>query len=135
MLPKWHILISAIASIMLFFVGVSMPYVLVFFFSAFLIDFDHYLAFMIEKRSLNLKKAYDYFVELGKKCERGEIRGPLCIFHTVEFLIVFAVISYFNLVIFAILAGFVFHISADVIHGLITKTLKFRNFSIIGYLK
>jgi len=136
MLPKFHALISFIFIIILKQIS-SFDYfqLLVIFLAAIFIDFDHYLAFVLMKKNLSLKKAYNYYIKLIEKINKGiNVKCPLCIFHTIEFLIPFGILSYFNGFIFLIFCGFIFHLLVDIVHGLITKTLKFRGLSVIMYV-
>ncbi|MDP7506794.1 MAG: hypothetical protein QF362_05140 [Candidatus Woesearchaeota archaeon] len=82
--------------------------VLYLFIGGFLIDFDHYLYYIIKFRSLNLKKASKYFLKPG-------LKDVLVIFHTFEFMIVFTLFClYFNL--YLLLTGYLIHNILDYIY-------------------
>ena len=105
MLPKWHVLFGAIFSVIIFSVfHITIFKTTLIFLSSFLIDFDHYLWYVFNKKSLNLKKAYNWFISHSKKFllldseKRKEYKMPNFIFHGLEFWIIIFVLSlYFRL--------------------------------------
>lgn len=122
MLPKTHFLVGLIASIILFFLfpSLSVIQILVFLSASFLIDFDHYLYFVVKKESLNLKKAYIFFrcehnVLSGKtKEERKKYCTGIYIFHGIESLIISSLLGYFLFPIFYMVTGGIFlHLILD----------------------
>ena len=60
MLPKYHFLINFFISLPLLFI-VPWQYVLIFFFASFMIDIDHYLYYVFEKKTINPFKSYRWF--------------------------------------------------------------------------
>lgn len=122
MLPKIHFLIGLFVALVLFFIFPALEIIpiLVFFLSSFLIDFDHYLYFIIKEKSFNLKKAYFWFRERGKrlrkipKNERKNYSTGTYIFHGVEPLVLvillgISVHKYF----FWVAAGMALHLIFD----------------------
>src|SRR3989344_1105645 len=101
MLPKWHILLGIIFSVLLKLVFDFGVYeVLIVFLAAVLIDLDHYAVFLLKKRKFGLKEAFRYYeeneIEQIANMKKGiKKKDDLQIFHTVEFhLLVFALAVY-----------------------------------------
>ena len=94
------------------------------FLSSVLIDVDHYLYYVIKKKDWNLKNAYNWFVEKEKEFRKLSIEKrkqfclPLYFLHTMEFLLIFAVLSVFSNIFLYIFTGFVFHVFMDSMLGI-----------------
>ena len=105
MLPKWHTTINLIISLILLFF-LDPFYVLLFFASSVLIDFDHYLYYLYEKKDFSLKRAYNWHKTTIKKFhdmsgeERKKHRYFILIFHGVEILGILLIVSIFIPVVF-----------------------------------
>lgn len=120
MLPKTHILINFIISLILLFFLPPLG-VLIFFLSSFLIDVDHYLYYVIVKKRFSLKSAYNWFkirrdklMQLSPK-EKRKHKQCILILHGMEPLIILALlIKFFPLLIYVIL-GFMIHLVEDLI--------------------
>jgi len=122
MLPKYHILIGAIFSLLLFFFfKLSFTYSFLFFLSSVLIDVDHYFYYIFNNRNLSLSKAYRFFVNSEKKWfklsieERKKYKRTIFYFHGIEFLIPFTILSFIFNIFLPILFGFLLHIAVDLI--------------------
>ncbi len=118
---KQHVLLSALFSVLLY--PVFGWWVLIIFFSGWLVDSDHYLECVVRKKSLSLKKAYNYYLEKDKndKILLRQGKKPkfvlhLHVFHTIEaFLLILLFSIYFDFFKF-VLIGFVFHQLLDVVY-------------------
>lgn len=139
MLPKTHFLVGAIISLLLFLLFPSLPLtgILIFLFSSFLIDFDHYLYFVYKKRSLNLKKAIIWFKEKKKKFEkmskeeRRKYTPGFYAFHGLEWPVFFLFLGFFLTPLFYFVSmGMTLHLVLDYIEILKGKRKLFK-FSII----
>lgn len=121
MKPSSHLIFGFIFSLILFliFPAISWPGFLIIFLASVFIDVDHYMYYVIKKKDWNLKHAYFWFVEKEKKFQKLSIKErkqfclPLCFLHTMEFLLIFAVLSIYSNIILYIFTGFVFHIFLD----------------------
>jgi hypothetical protein len=135
MFPKKHIIYGAIFSILLLllFPKITLFQGVVIFLSTFLVDVDHYIYFAFKKNSLSLKKAYRFFVKAHKMPTQYRRRFVL-IFHTAEFLIIIAVLAYFNYYFFLIFIGIAFHSILDIINMSFHKDLKSREFFLIRHI-
>lgn len=83
----------------------------------------------MEKKNLNLRGSYFWHKSLPKN------HKPIMnIFHTIEFLILISVLSfYFNFLVF-ILIGMLFHSILDIIDLFYRKNLQVREFSLVRYI-
>ncbi len=116
MFPKKHIIHGFLFTLFLYItLGIPeiMPFVIIFF-STFLFDVDHYLAYIIRKKDFSFKKSYRFFVESRYKAiEKPKKRPFLFISHTIEFLILMIILSFFNKTILYMTIGLLFHSILD----------------------
>ena len=130
MLPKWHILFGFLFTYIIYwFSSITIFQASLIFIASVFIDFDHYIFIIKRKRYFNLKKAYFWHKNLPKK------RKPIMhIFHSIEFIVLVAILSfYFNIFLF-ILIGMLFHSILDIIDLSYRKQLQVREFSLIKYI-
>jgi len=141
MYPGKHVIYGLIFSIiMLPLINFNLFYASIIFLSSVLIDFDHYLIYVFRKRSPNLKKAIKYFMSFKKKIHyyldrKKKVKGPIVVFHTIEFLLAAFILSLFSKFIMLIFIGFVFHSLLDMI-DIFTEfdTLSPRGYFIFNYI-
>lgn len=130
MLLKYHIISSALLSILLYpFFGLNVLFV---FFAGFLIDVDHYIYYVLRFKDLSLKKSYKYFEEYPEKRHFSDI---LFIFHTVEFFGLLIILSFYNDIIFLIFTSVSLHQILDMILLYKIDAFESRAFSLIMWLK
>ena len=130
MYPKWHVLFGAIFSLALFlifpFIGFN---VILVFLASVLIDVDHYWHYLIRKKDISLKNAFNWHKNLPK------FHKPVMhIFHTLEFFIVLCFFSLFFDFLIYILLGIIFHYLLDIIQLGYEKRIHVREYSLIKYL-
>ena len=130
MLPKSHILIGAIFSLILYWIfQITIFEAGLIFLSSVLIDFDHYVSGAIRNKTLNLKKLYFWHKNLGRN------HKPIMhIFHSIEFIVLTGVLAFYFNFFFFILIGMIFHSILDLIDLLFTKQINCREFSLIRFL-
>jgi hypothetical protein len=131
MLPKWHFLLGIIFCILLYLLFPSIGYInlLIVFFSSFFIDVDHYFYYALRKKDWNLKRAIDWHYKLPK------YHKPLFdIFHSLEFIIILSVFSFYFPFIFFILVGILFHSIVDIIDILLRGKILQREFFAFRFL-
>lgn len=141
MLPKWHLFFGLVISLILF------PFfswqVLLFLAATVLIDFDHYLIYMIKRKDLGLKTSYAFFRDLDKKQKNQNFKGFytffLCIFHTYEFLLILFILSFIYNPLLLIFLGFIYHLAIDIVFVRIVYNKKYlffylKNFSLVYHL-
>ena len=139
MLPKHHALFSAPFVLFLwwFFPSIRIFEALIIFSSAILIDVDHYVYYVFTKKSFNLKKAFYWFYQIGKKYtsmpekKRENLRKPICLLHGFESIIVIYLLTiYVSELFYFVLLGFLIHFFLDFIHSTY-EGVRFHNFSVI----
>jgi membrane-bound metal-dependent hydrolase YbcI (DUF457 family) len=120
MLPKWHILIGFLVTLILkITTSLSNAEIGLFFLASFLIDFDHYLYYVIRKRDFNPDNAYEWFIEKKQESlklgleERKKYKKVILIFHTLEFWVLLIVLSAFSKIFLVLLGGVLFHVLLD----------------------
>jgi len=123
MLPKYHIVIGAIASLISFSIfQLTLFQLAIIFFSSFLIDFDHYLLYLFKTKDFSLKKARKYFFKRRREWialsieERKKYKRPIFIFHGMEcWLLLAALATYIHSLFWFVLIGIAIHILLDYI--------------------
>ena len=141
MLPKSHIILGAVFSALLWFFLPQIAWynILLVFLASFLIDFDHYMCAVRKNRSLSLKRALNYYYELGKR-ETSEFKkgikkkGHFHIFHTVEFHLFVLLIGLWFEPFFFIFIGMIFHSLMDLIDMSYKRRLYRREFFLVKWL-
>lgn len=141
MLPKEHVILGVVFSFIawLLFPEIGFLGALLIFLSSVFIDVDHYMIYVIKTKEISLKKSYSWWVNLrstAKKLveQKKKVKGPICIFHTIEFIFVVFLLSLLYKPFFLILAGIIFHSIVDIIDLKIRKVLYLRELSFINYL-
>ncbi|MCK5624608.1 hypothetical protein KAI04_02100 [Candidatus Pacearchaeota archaeon] len=146
MLPKHHLFLGFLFSLFLFIIFPKIGIIgfLLIIISSVLMDFDHYLYYVFNKKDLSLKNAYNWFYKRHKKLmllsknKRNKIYTEIYFLHGGEFLLILFVLGvYISKYFFYILIGCAFHLFLDIIHqrkihdrldriSLIHDFLKFR---------
>jgi len=137
MLPKYHILIGLIASILILvmFPSIGIFAALLIFSSSFLIDLDHYLYHTLHEKNLSLLNAYNWFIEKNKyllklkKEQRDKYKNTILIFHGIESWILLLLLASFNKLFIWVLLGVIIHMPLDYIELAITKRPFYIKFS------
>ena len=143
MLPKHHIITGAIISTLLYIIfPLTIIQTLTIFLSSFLIDFDHYLYYLIKKKDTNPINATKWFYKYRTAWlnlstqQRKQYKRPLFIFHNIECWLILLVLAQINSLTYFILLGIAIHISLDYLEIIYLKEPLYQKFSIIlTYLK
>ncbi len=138
MLPKTHIITGFLFSCILFFLfpEITLLGALVIFLSSFLIDVDHYFVYILRKKDVNLFRAYKWHILLGRNLKEKLKQIPFYhVFHSVEFIILLGILSFFSRWFFYILIGVLFHSFLDFYGFIAHKEFKSRAYSFISYLR
>jgi hypothetical protein len=136
MYPKYHFLLGIFFIIILHFIfpSLSIFALLLIFLSSVLIDADHVLYYFFKKGNLNPIRAYNWYIERGKKIchlsrkQKNKIYPGFYLFHGIEVLtILFLLGTYVSYFFIFIFVGFSLHFVLDTIHeiydrGAIDKT-------------
>jgi len=130
-----HVVTGLIISIILYHVFGN--YVIILFASSFLFDIDHYIEYIIRKKDFSLIKAYREAKELDRKSRLYKkllVTDILHIFHTAEFFLIIAVLSFFNKIFLMMLIGLLTHEALDLLQMAYYKAFKFRAHSLILWI-
>ena len=148
MLPRWHILFGFIFSLIVYSIfSLDIVGFIILFISTWIFDIDHYLWFIFKEKNFSLIAAYKYFLERRKKLKKLLKKQKLqlmlnqnkiMIFHCVEVIVIFLLLSLFILkrfnlnIIYAylFLLGLAFHMALDILEGNIFK----ERYSLILFL-
>jgi len=129
MYPQTHLIIGIAFTIILFpFFGFFSLLILL---SSILIDTDHYVAYMIHKKSLNLRKAFNWF---STRKWKKEINHPFVFFHFIEVLLIFFILGFRFILFFYIFLGFILHIPFDLIKEIKLNMFRLEKYSFLYYL-
>ncbi|MFH1424407.1 MAG: hypothetical protein ABIG20_01865 [archaeon] len=125
MLPLFHLIVGLVAAaglynelgaVVLLIVAVSV-----------LIDVDHYIYYFRRTGDVNIRSAYDYFLNLYNASD------VFLAFHNIEVLVVFYALSFYSTVAVAIFIGLALHVLFDLVGEVFYKNTG-RNFSLVLYL-
>ena len=130
MLPKTHIILGAIFSVLIYFIfQITLFQASLILFASIFIDVDHYVFYVSRKKNFNLKKAYYWHKGLPKNH-----KTIMHIFHTLEFMILILILSFFWNGFFFIFIGMVFHSALDLIDIFYNYKFGVRELSFIRYI-
>ena len=136
MLPKYHIVIGAITTSIIFSIFIITPLqALIIFLSSFLIDVDHYLLYVFKTKDLSLKRSIKYFFKrrddwLKKPLEeRKKSKLAIFIFHGIEFWILLIILAIYLPIIWFVILGIFIHMILDYIDIIYRKDPWYSKFS------
>ena len=122
MMPKHHIIIGALATIIIYLtLPITNLQAIIIFLSSFLIDVDHFLIYIIQQKDTSLKNARTYFKKRRTKWfalknnEQAKYKRYIYMFHGIEFWILLLIISTYYPIVLFILYGFIIHMTLDYI--------------------
>ena len=122
MLPKYHILVGGIASILLYLlVHISFIEASIVFLVSVLIDVDHYFLYVFRTKDVSFNRAREYFYQrrnflmLLTPHERKKYKKAIFLFHGIECWAIIAIVSYFYPIVLFVLVGIAIHIPLDYI--------------------
>jgi hypothetical protein len=123
MLPSKHIIIGFLASlvIILIFPQIGWLGFIIIFLSSVLIDFDHYLWYVVKKKDFSLKRAYGWFIESRKiwlalsKKQKETFESGIIIFHGIECWILLVLLIMISKLFIFVLIGVGIHMVLDFI--------------------
>ena len=131
MLPKTHFLATLTLTIITLLFNLTTPLqAAAILFGGLLIDTDHYLLYVAEKKDWSLRRAYKLFYAMYLRHEK---RKSLYLFHTVEFFLVVLALGFVHPIFFYIFAGMIFHLMLDITQA-VQRGYYAKSISIIGDL-
>ena len=99
-----------------------------------LIDVDHQIFYMVRTGRYDVSGMFRYFREdVDKHLQQIPYLG-ICIFHTIEFLLLISILAVFNQPLRWLLAGLALHMSLDIYDMIRLKVPFIRAYSIIEHL-
>lgn len=130
MLPKTHIILGAILSIIVFIIfKISLISAIIIFLASFLIDIDHYLVYVMNTKDWSLQNSYKSYKNVPRN------HKPMMHFlHTIEFLIILLILGFFFPIFILIFLGFIFHSNLDIVDMLSKNQLSQREYFFTRYL-
>jgi len=140
MLPRWHIFLGAVFTLILYYFETNLLYLSLVFLSSFLIDFDHYAASVIKTGKLSLLASFEYHKKQEiieqKERKRGIRRkGDFHLFHTIEFHLLIFLLGFVWIGFWFIFIGMAFHSILDIISMAKERVLYRREFLLINWLQ
>ncbi|MBI4439440.1 hypothetical protein HY638_00540 [Candidatus Woesearchaeota archaeon] len=133
MSPLRHIVVSSVLAAILFpFFGIK---VLMVFVGGVLIDIDHYFWFVAKKKDTSIARCQRFYERVMVEKRMKDVLNALFIFHTLEFLIIIAVASFFSEYALMFLVGYVFHIVPDIIFEVRMWKRKVVAFSVLQWVR
>ncbi len=138
MRPSLHLLLGLIVSGILYYFNVGIFFILLFFFSSFLIiDLDHVPRFILKEKSLSPLKFYKWSEKKHKLWnslptkEKNKYKKPLFFLHNLEVLFLILLLSFFWPILFFLFLGFLFHLFCDFSYNLLFDEEKHHKISLI----
>lgn len=98
-----------------------------------LIDVDHYFLYILRRRDLSVPGMFRYFRDLQPVQHNVPYVG-LCIFHTVDFFVLLGVMTRFYPLLWALLAGSLYHFILDLYHLQRNQVLFIRPYFLLEHL-
>jgi len=144
MLVKYHIFFGFILSLILYLIFPSINIIGagIIFLSSFLIDFDHYVYYVLNKKDISLRKAVNYFLMKRKNLrkmsakKRKKFYSGFCFLHGIESLIILFVAGIFISKYFILIfIGFAFHLFLDIIEEINNNSRIDKIFAIYDWFK
>jgi dolichol kinase len=130
MLPKWHIILGILFSlILLFLFKLSFLSFLLILLASIFIDVDHYLLAVQKTKKLDFFYAY----EINKKWSLRK-KPTMHIFHTIEFSLLLLIAAFFLPIFYFVLIGILFHNTVDAFDMLYKREFYKREYSLVRYL-
>ena len=108
-----HIIFSMVVAAILYQIfGWKAGFILV---SGVLIDADHYLWFVVKRKNFNLFECYRFIAIESDKIKYKNFAGEVMVFHTIEFLLLMVLLSFFNEIALIFTIGLAGHYLLDII--------------------
>ncbi len=98
------------------------------------IDIDHYFQYALKYRKFGFKDCYNHFTSDAEKNNYKEVTGILLIFHTVEFIAVMAILSFYSRFALIFSIGLLGHYILDAVYICTVPKRIILNHSIISWI-
>lgn len=127
-----HLKYTAVLSIVLLYFW-DLKQIFLFSLGSILIDIDHCVFYVLQFRTFNVRKLFDYYNEWLPNVKDKIPYAGICIFHTIEIYIIVSIISIYTEFVFYLLVGMIFHFMLDFISLYKTRCLFLRAHSIVEH--
>ena len=126
-----HFLFSLIPAVLLYHsFGWKVAFILA---GGVLIDIDHYAWYVCKYRKYSLTDCYNHYMD-ADKTNFKDIIGILMIFHTIEFLLLMLVLSFFNQFVSMFTIGLLVHYLLDLIWHISIPKRIITSVSVISWI-
>jgi len=132
MIPRYHFIFGLIPAILLAFA--EPLYGMLFLMGAFLIDFDHYLIYVLAFRDLSLSRAIRFFESKVLEFNKAKDIKFFLPLHNIEAFLGILVISSYIPLLYFVFFGMVFHYVLDLCYDYAKFGKFIREFSVIQYI-
>lgn len=127
-----HVIISSILAAVLYpAFGWKVLLILV---GGVLIDIDHYFLFVYKYKKFSLFECYKFFTIEAEKNKWKYISSSILVFHTIEFLALMILLSFFNHLVLIFTIGLLGHYVLDLIWHLLVPKRMIVNPSMISWI-
>ena len=99
-----------------------------------LVDVDHYIRYIFKYKDLNIFKCYNHYLSMYKKNNFDECKDGLFVFHTIEFFVIVAVLSFFSEFAGTFAIGLLSHYLLDIIWHMNVPKRIVANHSAISWI-
>ncbi len=99
-----------------------------------LIDIDHYLWYICRYKNFNMLKTYKFFIKNIETNKYTNVTGILLVFHTIEFLLIMAFLSFYFKSALAFTIGLFSHYILDLIFLYFAAKRFIVNHSIVNWI-
>ena len=99
-----------------------------------MIDIDHYLWYIYKYRKFSLFSCYEYLTVEAEKNNWKDVNGALFVFHTIEFILLVILLSFYNQLALIFAIGLFFHYLMDAIFLYTVPKRFIINHSIISWI-
>ncbi len=132
MLPKYHFALGLIPAALIS--SLNPLYGLLFLIGAVLIDFDHYVAYVLAFRDFSLWNAVNFFETRVRQFCHNDTGRVFLLFHNIETFVVLLIVSIYIPITYFLFFGMAFHYGLDLCYDYATFKRFLREFSIIAYI-
>ena len=132
MLPKYHFALGLIPAVLIGFLNPL--YGLLVLIGAVLIDFDHYVAYVLAFGDFSLARAVNFFETRVRKFCHGDNGKVFLLFHNVETFAALLIASIYVPILYFLFFGMAFHYGLDLCYDYAKFKRFLREFSIVLYM-
>ena len=99
-----------------------------------LIDVDHYLWYIYQYKKFSILQSYKFYIKVMDANDFAKVDGILCIFHTIEFLLLMILLSFYFELALIFTIGLVSHYLMDLLYLYLAPKHFILNHSVIYWI-